>query len=104
MVKHLVMWKLKDEITADPAEKEAVINEQIRRFGIMQERVPEIEKLTVYKNFKSGGDFYDFLVVMDFADREALERMQTSTAHHDPDDRAFVAKIRKCKAVVDFEL
>ena len=104
MVKHLVMWKLKEEISADPERREAVISEQERRFAAMKARIPEIQELKVYRNFKSGGDFYDFIAVMDFADRAALERMQVSDAHHDPDDRAFVASIRERKAVVDFEL
>lgn len=104
MIKHLVMWKLKDEVKPTKEALDAIITEQTKRFRAMQARIPEIEALTVYPAIKQGKDFYDFVVVMDFADRDALERMQRSDAHHDPSDREFVARIRECKAVVDYEL
>ena len=104
MIKHCVMWKLKPEAVATPEIFEANLAKQTERFRQMERDVPEIDKLEIYRNIKSGKDFYEFMVVMDFKDRDALEAFQHSDTHTDPAARAFGQSIRERKAVVDFEL
>ena len=104
MIKHMVMWKLKDEIRGDPQRRAEIIAEQSRRFDAMWAKIPEISNLAVHTGRSYTGDFYDFVVIMDFADWDALERMQSAPAHHNPSDMEFVAQIRQAKAVVDYEI
>ena len=104
MVKHVVLWKLKPEASATPEILEQNISRQMERFRQMQADVPEILNLEVFRNFKQGPDFYEFMVVMDFASREALEAFQHSPSHTDPEARAFGQSIRERKAVIDYEI
>ena len=52
---------------------------------------------------KRGYGFYDFVVIIDFATREDLERFQASPTHLDSAAMEFCMQIRQQKAVVDYE-
>lgn len=104
MVKHIVLWMLKPEAKETPEILKANMDRQMARFRQMQAEAPMIRSLQVYPSFTSGNDIYDFAVVMEFEDREALQAFQVSPTHKDPEARKFGMSIRLKKAVIDIEL
>lgn len=106
MVKHVVCWKLKPEAAATPEILDANIERMLERYREMEREIPELLHFELYRNFKAGQnpDFAEFMVVMDFESREALEAFQKSPCHMDPNGRAFGKSIRERRTVVDYEI
>ena len=96
MLKHIVMWKLKEENKSENAQKIKAMLEALP--GI----IPQIKSLAV--GIDIGADAagsYDACLITTFDDTAALEIYQNHPEHKKV--AAFVATVRENRAVVDFE-
>lgn len=100
MIKHIVMWKLKDEaLGKSKKENAAIIKEKIEALtGI----IDEIKYLEVGININYGDEAaYDACLITEFEDFDALNRYQVNPNHKKVSE--FVKKVRLTRSVVDFE-
>ena len=77
MVQHIVMWKLKDELSAE--EKEIAKKTMKEKLEALVGVVPGLQKLTVSFNYKEG--FYDLCLVSLHDDKAALDVYANHPAH-----------------------
>jgi hypothetical protein len=100
MLKHVVMWKLKNfaEGRSRP-ENAALIAEMLEA---LPAKIPEIKTLQVGFDVVRGDGSFDVVLIVEFDDLAALERYQRHPDHVKVAD--FVSKVRDVKAAVDFEL
>ncbi len=96
MIKHIVMWKLKEENKAENAKEiktklEALINQ-----------VPEIISIEVGIDFNKSDQAYDVVLYSEFATAEDLDRYQENAIHKEA--AAFVKQVVTQRVVVDYEV
>lgn len=100
MLRHVVMWSFKDE--AEGAPKKANLAWVRESLLALRQIVPEILDMSIGEDIGIGRDPWDMVLIMDFADAEALDRYQ-----HHPEHKkisAFVGKVRDRRACVDFTI
>ena len=100
MIKHIVMWKLREY-----AEDALKAENALRMKQILDElpaKIPEIRRLEV--GIDSGGNegSYDIVLSADFDSAEDLDRYQEHDAHMKAAE--FIQKIRENRASVDYEV
>lgn len=99
MVKHIVMWKLKEQAAGASAKENAAKLKE--RLEALQATISEIKEIEVGINFNPGEAACDVVLYSAFESREALEAYQKH-----PDHVAivgFVNEIRSTRHVVDYE-
>lgn len=98
MIKHIVMWKLKE--FAEGASKEE--NFKIIKAGLeaLTLFMPQILKIEVGRNVNDSPASYDAVVYSEFENQTDLEFYQNHPMHKKISE--FVAKVRTERAVVDF--
>lgn len=100
MIKHVVMWKLKE--FAEGAGK----LENAQKIKTMLEglkgKIQEIISLEVGINLNSSDMAFDAVLISEFSDLKALEAYKKHPEHVKVSD--FVAKVRVDRAVVDYEM
>ena len=98
MLKHIVMWKLKEFAEGKTkAENALIMKESLERLvGI----VPEIISLQVGINEKESDMAYDAVLISTFADAEALARYKVHPEHVKVSD--YCKEIRESRTFVDF--
>jgi hypothetical protein len=96
MIKHIVMWKLKEE------NKEANIE-------LMKSKLESLPaKLSVIKDFEVGVDFdksaraFDVVLVSSFESKEALEEYKVNPDHVEV--AQFIGSVVEAGKVVDYEI
>ncbi len=98
MIKHIVMWKLKDFAEdADRARNCKRIKIELEALKIT---IPQIFHLEVGINYLESDAAYDVVLFSVFKTEDDLAAYQNH-----PDHRAvaeFISKIRKSRAVVDY--
>ena len=100
MVKHIVMWRLKEEAMGNTREQNLVeMKDQLER---LKDRIEEIQFLQVGLNFDTSDDAYDILLYTEFEDREGLRIYQEHPEHIKARD--FICQVRLHRTVVDFEI
>lgn len=100
MIKHIVMWKLKDFAAgADKQENAKKLKQSLESLKGLIEEIKEIE---VGMNFNPSPAAFDVVLYSEFDSREALEAYQKHPEHLKIVD--FVGEIRSERAVVDYEL
>jgi len=93
MVKHIVMWKLRDK--ADAAEIKA-------RLEALDGNIPGLLYIEVGIDFLASQQSADVVLVAELADREALESYQAHPAH-----QAVVPLVKAAavaRTVVDYDV
>ncbi|GAK61681.1 stress responsive alpha-beta barrel domain protein [Candidatus Vecturithrix granuli] len=100
MVKHIVMWKLKE--TAEGASKAENLKTAQAQLEALTTKIPELNSLEVGIDFNRSAAAYDIVLVTEFESREALEAYQNHPEHRKVAD--FIGKIRQDRAVVDYEI
>jgi len=100
MIKHVVMWKLKD--SAEGAAKAE--NARTMKAGLeaLKNVIPEIRLLEVGINGKEGPDSFDIVLCSEFLNWEDLDRYQNHPEHRKLAE--FVSKIRSERRFVDYEI
>lgn len=100
MIKHIVMWKLKEE--ANGATKQENATEIKRRLESLVGIIEEIKALEVGVNCNTeDAAAYDACLISEFETIEALGRYQVNPEHKKVS--AFVKEVRVSRTVVDFE-
>jgi hypothetical protein len=99
MIKHIVVWKLKDSAQgATKAENAARIK---RDLEALRKKLPFVGKIEVGINFNPSPVAYDVALYSEFASREDLDRYQNAPEHQAVAD--FIAKVREERVAVDYE-
>ncbi len=99
MIKHIVVWKLKDQANGtSKAENAATLKRELES---LKHKIKEIRKLEVGINVAEGPDAYDLALYGEFADKHDLE---TYIKHPDHVKVAeLVGSVRQTRIVVDYE-
>lgn len=100
MIKHIVMWKLKD--FAAGADKEENAKKLKQSLESLVGVIGEIKALEVGFNFNPSPAAFDVVLYSEFESREGLEAYQKHPEHLKIVD--FVGEIRSERAVVDYEV
>lgn len=100
MIRHIVMWKLKEAaLGAGRAENAVKLKERLEACrGI----VPGILHLEAGLAAPGLESTYDVVLVSDFADKAALDAYQVHPTHEAL--KQFVSAVRESRECVDYEL
>jgi hypothetical protein len=100
MIKHIVLWRLKDE--GDGRDKRAnalLIKEKLES---MRGKIPGMLKVEVGINFEANGEASDVALYAEFESRAALQGYQGHPEHTAFKD--FIKNVRSERRVVDYEV
>jgi heme-degrading monooxygenase HmoA len=100
MIKHIVMWKLKDQ--AEGADKAANAREMKRRLDECANVVPGILKFEVMLAQPGLEATYDVVLYSEFADREALAAYAAHPTHKAV--IPFIGAVRSERQCMDYEI
>ena len=99
MVKHIVLFKLKDRAEgATKAENARRVKEQIEA---LRSKMPGVIELEVGLNFEPSEAAFDLALYSVFESREALAAYQVHPEHLAVAD--FLGRVRESRVVVDYE-
>lgn len=99
MIRHIVMWKLKEVAQgASRAENAVKLKE---RLEACRDIVPGILRLEVGLAAPGLESTYDVVLVSDFADKASLDAYQVHPTHEALKD--FVKAVRESRECVDYE-
>lgn len=99
MIKHIVMWRLKD--SAAGASREENAKKLKQSLEDLKDKIGDIKALEVGINFNASPAAFDVVLYSEFADRDGLDSYQNHPEHLKIVD--FVGEIRTDRAVVDYE-
>lgn len=100
MVKHIVMWKLKEQEDQDAKVDNArKIKEAI---DALKEKIPVIKEIEIGFNFNPSDAAYDVLLYSVFESKEDLDIYQKHPEHVIVAD--FIKKVTAGRAVVDYNV
>lgn len=99
MVKHIVMWKLKDQ--AEGATREENARKLKETLQAMVGKIPQIVELEVGIQMRVDETAYDMVLTTSFKTREDLDQYQKHPDHGKV--AVFVKKIVSDRKVVDYE-
>lgn len=98
MIKHIVMWKLKENaLNASKIENATKLKNQLEN---LVHDIKEIKKLEVGIDCTSNNDNYDVVLYSEFETRDDLNTYQVHPKHVDV--AKFVGEIREERACVDY--
>jgi hypothetical protein len=98
MIKHVVMWKLKEHAEgATKAQNAARMKTLLEACSV----IPGIRSLEVGIDTAIDATPWDIVLVTEFADRAALDAYQDHPVHMAA--KFFIAKVRDQRTVVDYE-
>lgn len=100
MIKHIVMWKLKEEALGNSKKENALLIKD--KLEALRGQIPEILDLEVGIDFLESEQSYDIVLVSTFASKEALDIYQKHPKHVEVG--AFVGEVRFARTVVDYEV
>ena len=100
MIKHIVMFKLKEE--AEGRDKAANVQQLKAMLEALPARIKEIKFFEVGVNFLQASIAYDLVLVSEFESLESLQRYQKHPEHLKVFD--FVSKTSESRIVVDYAL
>ncbi len=92
MLKHIVMWQLKEE---NKSENMRLMKEKLEA---LEKVIPVIRRIQV--GFNENGGEYDIVLVTDFDDMAALKEYDTHPEHQKV--REFVKGAAEKRAAVDY--
>jgi quinol monooxygenase YgiN len=100
MVKHIVVWRLKDEAEGTGKQENALKVKEL--LESLKERIPGIIRLEIGIDFSATATSGDIVLYSEFEDRAALEAYQSHPEHQMAAElvRSVVAERR----LVDYEI
>jgi hypothetical protein len=98
MIKHIVMFKLKD--AAEGAHKAENARRMKSQLEALREKIEEIKFFEVGVNFTNSGAAYDLVLCSEFESKEALYSYQRHPEHLKVAD--FVMKVCESRVVADY--
>jgi heme-degrading monooxygenase HmoA len=99
MIKHIVMWKLKDQ--AEGSDRASNALEMKRRLDACANVVPGILKFEVMLAQPGLEATYDVVLYSEFADKEALAAYAAHPTHKAV--APFIGAIREARQCMDYE-
>ena len=96
MVKHIVMWKLKENANGENKKTNAI--KMKKMLESLQGVVPGAYKMEVGINYNPGG--YDVVLYSEFNDHDALEGYQVHSEHVKVQE--FVHQVMSDRVVADY--
>ncbi|MGL4655552.1 MAG: Dabb family protein [Sarcina sp.] len=98
MIKHIVMWKLKEFANGKPKSENALIMKVLLEG--LKEYIDEIKFIEVGIDFSDSESSYDVILISEFESEKGLEAYINNPKHIEVSD--FVTGIREERKVVDF--
>lgn len=100
MIKHIVMWKLKDfSEGADREENARKIKEKLEALIPI---IKEVKKLEVGINFEKSDMAYDVVLYSEFENERELDTYQNHPEHQNVVQ--FIVKVKERRVVVDYRV
>lgn len=100
MIKHIVIWKLKDEAHGNSKRVNALrIKEKLEA---LKDKIPEIQRIDVGIDFSNTPESGDVVLYMEFNSREDLQVYQNHPEHQAV--IPFIREARLERRVVDYEI
>jgi hypothetical protein len=99
MIKHIVLWKLKD--FAEGATRQQNAARIKRDLEALKHKIPQVRHIEVGSNVVPSDAAYDVALYSEFASIEDLNIYQKHPEHLKVAD--FVGKIRENRVVVDYQ-
>lgn len=99
MIKHMILWKLKDEIPA--CDRAAKIAEAKARLESLAGKIPGLLSITVHTGALASSSA-DMMLDSAFTDADALAAYQTNPLHVEA--ATFVRSIVGTRLCLDFEV
>jgi hypothetical protein len=100
MIKHIVMWRLKD--SADGASKQENAKKLKKYLEALKDNIREIRHIEVGINISGSDAASDVVLYSEFDNMEDLEAYQKHPEHQKI--VSFVSEIRSERRVVDYEV
>ena len=100
MVKHIVLWRLKEQAQGNDRKKNALLVKQ--KLESMRGKIPGLLKIEVGFDFSATPDSSDVVLYSEFESKEALEVYQSHPVHEAV--KPFVKEVRTDRRVVDYEV
>lgn len=98
MVRHIVVWKLKDE--AEGADKAANAAKMAEKLSALTGKIDGLVRLEVGINSSPSAGAYDVALVADLTDEAALAAYQAHPLHVEV--AQFIGLVRAERVVVDY--
>jgi hypothetical protein len=99
MIKHIVMWRLKDEAAGATKEENALkLKDALES---LKGKIEPLKAAEVGINFNPSPAAFDVVLYSEFEDQDGLNAYQNHPEHVKIVD--FVGEIRTDRAVVDYE-
>ncbi len=99
MIKHIVMWKLKDSHNGE--SKSEIIDHVKNMLEELNSKISEIVELEVGINFNPSDAAYDVVLYSTFNSGEDLDTYQKHPDHLNV--AGYISEVRTERAVVDYE-
>ncbi len=100
MIKHIVLWKLKN--VAEGASREQNASKMKNDLEALRNKIPVIRHIEVGINMVPSDAAYDIALYSEFASEKDLDVYQKHPAHLQIAD--FVGKVRESRVVVDYKI
>lgn len=100
MIKHIVMWKLKDH--AEGNTKKVNSLEIKRQIEALKEKIDKVIELEVGINFEESSQAYDVVLYSTFYSKEDLNYYQNHEEHLKV--VSFIKNVIESRVVVDYEV
>jgi hypothetical protein len=95
MVKHIVFWKIKEDL-----DQEGVYEEMKIRVEDMNGKIPGLVKVELGKDFSSGDASFEVALYSELESQEALSIYQEHPVHQHV--KEFIGAVTSERAVVDY--
>ena len=99
MIKHIVMWQLKDEAEGNPRSANAELMKD--KLEDLQGRIPGLLTIEAGLDFSRTDSSADVVLYSTFESREALNAYQVHPEHEAVKD--FIGAVTAARWVVDYE-
>jgi hypothetical protein len=100
MVKHVVMWKLKD-FAEGASKKENALKIKSNLEGL-KSKIKEVKYLEIGISSSDAADFYDIVLISEFKDFRDLESYRKHPEHVKAAE--FIGKVQLERKVVDYNI
>ncbi len=97
MVKHIVFWKIKEDL-----DRQGVYEEMKIRVEAMNGEIPGLLKVELGQDFSNSDAAYDVALYAELENREALQTYQDHPKHLHV--KEFIGAVTHQRCVVDYEL
>lgn len=97
MVKHIVFWKIKEDLDA-----EGVFEEMKVRVEAMNGEIPGLIKVELGKDFNRSEVAFDVALYSEIEDQDALNVYQDHPMHLHV--KEFIGAVTSARGVVDYEI